>query len=172
MKLPEKWMFLVDAPFPITDHCCTVLKEGPLNRYMKETDKKPITGEMAVDSQNRRWAYLQTGCNAFSQRNPKSRPLGFWTGQDILQYIKENNVPYCSEVYGEIVEEDGVLRCTKAGHTGCMFCGFGAQSDKNDRFEQLRLQHPKLYDYGMNKLGMREVIDYVNYHVSRPEGHV
>ena len=163
LKLPEKWRFLVDAPFKISDRCCSILKEGPLDKYARETGRKPITGEMANDSQARRWVYLQTGCNAFDQNDPRSRPLGFWTNQDILQYIKEKNLPYCSEVYGEIVEVEGKLRCTKASHTGCMFCGFGVQRDKNDRFAELKVQHPKLYNYGMHKLGMLEVIEYVNY---------
>jgi 3'-phosphoadenosine 5'-phosphosulfate sulfotransferase (PAPS reductase)/FAD synthetase len=112
---------------------------------------------MANDSQARRWAYLQTGCNAFDQKVPRSRPLGFWTNQDILRYIKENNLSYCDEVYGEIVETDGLLSCTKASHTGCVFCGFGAQRDKHDRLEQLKIQHPKMWEYGMHKLGMAEV---------------
>ncbi len=157
LKLPEKWLFLVDAPFKISDRCCSILKEGPLDKYAKETGRKPITGEMANDSQARRWAYLQTGCNAFDQKVPRSRPLGFWTNQDILRYIKENNLSYCDEVYGEIVETDGLLSCTKASHTGCVFCGFGAQRDKHDRLEQLKIQHPKMWEYGMHKLGMAEV---------------
>jgi 3'-phosphoadenosine 5'-phosphosulfate sulfotransferase (PAPS reductase)/FAD synthetase len=165
--LPPKWRFLVDAPFPISDRCCEVLKEGPLDRYMRDTGKKPITGEMAVESQNRRWSYLREGCNAFNRHNPRSRPLGFWTNQDVLQYIKERNLPYCDEVYGDIVEENGLLRCTKASRMGCMFCGFGAQRDENDRFEQLRIQHPKLYNYGMDKLGLRDVIDYIKTNTSR-----
>ena len=44
---------------------------------------------MADEGGTRAQTYLQTGCNAFNQG--KSLPIGFWTKQDILQYIVNNN---------------------------------------------------------------------------------
>jgi hypothetical protein len=45
--------------------------------------------------------------------------------------------------------------------------GFGAQREDVDRFEELRLSHPKLYNYGMEQLGLREVIEYIHLHAPR-----
>ena len=75
---------------------------------------------MAAEGGVRKEAYLKTGCNSF--KNGKSQPLGFWTEQDILQYIFENNLKICS-VYGDIVEERDILgnkyyRTTGESRTG------------------------------------------------------
>lgn len=45
--------------------------------------------------------------------------------EDILQYIKDNQIKIAS-VYGDILEdEDGRLKLSKLQRTGCMFCMFG-----------------------------------------------
>ena len=46
--------------------------------------------------------------------------------------------------------------------TGCMFCGFGAHLKKIDNFELLSKTHPKQYDYIMNKMRFKDVIDFIN----------
>ena len=40
-----------------------------------------------------------------NQKNPTSQPLSFWTEQDILHYIKLNNIEIAS-AYGDIVYTD------------------------------------------------------------------
>ena len=131
--------------------------------------------------------WLQNGCNAFDCKRPISNPMSFWTEQDVLQYIKENNIKIAS-VYGDIVYEDrdgqtrlegcGKLCTTGCQRTGCIFCGFGAHLEKGEgRFQRLHRTHPKLYDYCMNGgaygedgiwrpdnkgLGMKHVIDELN----------
>lgn len=42
-----KWAFLVDAPFPVSDKCCAVMKHKPINQYGKQTGRKAIIGTMA-----------------------------------------------------------------------------------------------------------------------------
>lgn len=104
---------------------------------------------------------MQTGCNAFDNKNPKSMPLAFWTHQDILRYILENNLEYPS-VYGDIVEVDGKLQTTREKRTGCMFCAFGAHLEATpNRFQRMASSHPKLYRYCMEDLDMKTVLDYV-----------
>jgi len=34
-KVSDKWMFLKDAPFDISDTCCTILKKDPFKLYLK-----------------------------------------------------------------------------------------------------------------------------------------
>lgn len=161
-KISEKWKFLLDAPFKIHSQCCDVMKKNPAKKYEKETGRYPFIGTMAEESGLRKQQYLQTGCNAFEKTRPTSTPLGFWTHQDILQYLKENELEYAS-IYGDIIEqEDGTLKFSGMQSTGCAFCAFGAHMEERpNRFEQLKETHPKLYDYCMNELGEGEVLDYI-----------
>ena len=41
-----------------------------------------------------------------------------------------------------------------------MFCMFGIHLDKDSRFDRMRITHPQIYGYCMDKLGLREVIRY------------
>lgn len=164
-----KWSFLYDAPFRIAPHCCDITKKEPAHRYEKETGRKPITATMAEESMQRETAWIRTGCNAFDSKRPMSKPMSFWTEQDVLHYIKQFNVPYCSAIYGDIVSkpEDDVpsgqmswsdiegqynekekLQTTGMKRTGCMFCMFGCHRDKTpNRFEQMKVTHPRQYEY-------------------------
>lgn len=154
-----KYKPLLDAPFGLSAYCCDVMKKQPAHRYESQTGRKPIVATMAEESQQRQDAWLKNGCNAFDVERPTSHPLSFWKQQDILQYLKAFNIPYCS-VYGDIVNQDNQLKLfdfeneterlitTGCERTGCMFCMFGIMSDKTpNRFQQLKKTHPKIYDY-------------------------
>lgn len=168
-----KWKFLLNAPFKISHKCCDHLKKEPLKTYEKETGKKPIVGTMANESRQRKMSYLQTGCNTFTEGKEMCRPLGFWTEQDILQYCLE----YCVEipsVYGDIkirliddeTEKEGYrieYYTTGENRTGCIFCGFGLHLEEGEnRFQRLEKSHPQLHTYCMDKLGFKEVCEYIN----------
>lgn len=162
MKIPDKWMKLIDAPFKVSDQCCDWIKKKPLDKYAKETGSFPMTAEMADDSERRESTYLKTGCNNFGGKHPKSTPMGFWTRQDVLAYIKVFNLPYCS-VYGDIIynPETKLLETTGEQRTGCMFCMFGVHLEKHpNRFERMKISHPKHYAVCMN-LGCGKVMDYI-----------
>lgn len=121
---------------------------------------------MASESNLREKIWMMYGCNAFNSKRATSQPLSFWTEQDVLQYIKENNIPIAS-VYGDVVYKDdsdqmriedyGIEGCgteklctTGCDRTGCIFCAFGAHLEKGEsRFERLKRTHPKQYDYCM-----------------------
>ena len=102
----KKWEFLLDAPFKISDECCNELKKKPFKKYEKETGKKPIMATMAAEGGVRKEAYLKTGCNAFN--SGKSQPMGFWTEQDVLEYIFTRKLPIAS-VYGDVVQESDMF---------------------------------------------------------------
>lgn len=143
-KLPKTWRFLTKAPFMISAKCCYHLKKAPLLKY-----KNYITGMMAYDSQVREQGYLRYGCNVY-EGNARSAPLAFWTEEDIWQYLKEFNVPY-SKIY-----DMGYT------NTGCMFCMFGIHYDvPPNRFQTMKKTHPKLHKYCMEKLGLREVLEFI-----------
>jgi 3'-phosphoadenosine 5'-phosphosulfate sulfotransferase (PAPS reductase)/FAD synthetase len=160
-KLSEKWKFLLDAPFKISAKCCGVLKKTPFIQYERRSGKFPVAGEIAAESIRRRAMYLMRGCNAFAAKRPKSTPLGFWSGQDVLRYLKEFSVPYCS-IYGGITEQGGKLRLTGQERTGCAFCMLGVHMEKNEnRFIRLERAHPRLWKYCIHTLGLGRVLDYI-----------
>lgn len=161
--LADKWKYLVDAPFKISERCCDYLKKEPIKSYEKVTKRRPIIGTMANESAMRRATYIKTGCNAFSQGKETSTPLGFWLEQDILNYIVENNLDIPS-VYGDIIKDSEDKLClTGEQRTGCVFCALGVQFDSEDnRFLRLQRTHPKLHKYCIDNLGFGEVLDYIN----------
>lgn len=165
-KIHEKWWFLTDAPFKISDKCCDVMKKRPAHTYEKATGRKPFLGIMAEESSKRIQDYHRFGCNAFEAKRPVSRPMGFWTEQDVLQYITDQNLPYAS-VYGDIVEAEDGLVTTGCDRTGCVFCMFGCHLEKEpNRFQRLAKTHPELYEYCMKPtseggLGLAEVLEYI-----------
>ena len=158
----SKWQYLVDAPFCVSHKCCSVMKKKPAKHYERQTGRKPILGTMACESQLRQTQWAKIGCNAYDAGRPRSAPMSFWTEQDVLHYIKEFNVPYCP-VYGEIqIADSGRLTTTGCDRTGCMFCMFGVHLEKEpNRFQRMKVTHPKQYAYCMDKLGLREVLEYI-----------
>lgn len=159
----SKYEYLLDAPFKISNKCCDVMKKLPAKEYEKRTGRKPILAIMASESRLRKTHYLKNGCNAFNRKDPQSQPMGFWTEQDVLEYIVKYNLKIAS-VYGEIKQdENGKYYTTGVKRTGCMFCMFGVHREKTpNRFEQMKETHPQLYDYCLNKLGLKEVLDYID----------
>jgi 3'-phosphoadenosine 5'-phosphosulfate sulfotransferase (PAPS reductase)/FAD synthetase len=177
---------LLTADFLISEKCCIYNKEAPAAVYRKETGKAPIVATMACESMNRRDSWLKTGCNAFNCGEAISKPMSFWTEQDVLTYIYENNIKI-AKPYGSIVTEDNQIPfagcactlCTTGCHrTGCIYCGFGAHLEKGEgRFKRLKHTHPKQYDFCINGgayddngiwkpdnkgLGMGHVFDVLN----------
>ena len=154
-KIPDKWQFLINAPFKISDRCCHIMKKEPVKKYEKETGRGAIVGTMAADSRLRETSYLQKGCNSFENR-PMSTPMAFWLEADVWDYIKKYNIRHSS------IYDMGYNR------TGCMFCMFGIHLEKNSRFDRMKTTHPQIYKYCMEKLGLRDVIRYCGI-VSQPE---
>ena len=159
----EKWLPLAQLPIPISHYCCEVMKKRPMNAYKRKYHRYPIVATMAEESRVRKQAWLRTGCNSFEGKI-QSKPMSFWTEQDVLQYIVKNDLEICS-VYGDIVAVDEVgneydpknmlipgckLKCTGCQRTGCIYCGFGFHLEKGvTRFQRLAWTHPRQYEYCM-----------------------
>ena len=166
-KSVTNWKFLLDAPFKISHRCCYVMKKNPAKRYERRTKRKPIVGMMAEESFARKAKWLQTGCNAFDGDRPTSNPIMSWTQQDILRFIKDNQI-FFSSVYGDILEdENGKLHTTGCDRTGCVFCLFGIHADGTpNRIQKLKETHPKQYEYCIKDveeggLGLGKVMDWL-----------
>ena len=166
-----KYKFFLNAPFEISNICCRVMKKAPTTSYGKKTGRVPLVAMMASESKLRTQKWLKQGCNAFDAAKPMSMPMAFWTEQDVLLYIRKNNVPIAS-VYGEVVKEQEVdgqldwedlgmfdigmptLKTTGASRTGCVFCAYGLHlEDHPNRFELLSKTHPKMFDFLMRGYG-------------------
>lgn len=179
-RLPEKYHYLMEADFDISEQCCEVMKKKPFKVYEKATERIPIMGVMAEESVVRKTRYLNDGgCNAFYNNRPQSKPLGFWTEQDVLQYIYEAKVSIPS-VYGNVyISDSGTYALEGVKRTGCIWCMLGCQfEDKgNNRFKQMKETHPQLYNYCINGgeydltgtwkpnhtgLGLGHVLDVIN----------
>jgi 3'-phosphoadenosine 5'-phosphosulfate sulfotransferase (PAPS reductase)/FAD synthetase len=171
----NKWEFMLDAPFEVDNQCCRIMKKNPSKKFEKETGRKPLLGLLANESLKRKDAWMKTGCNAFDLKHPQSQPMAFWTEEDILEYIRQYNVPYCP-VYGDIISTDEGLKTSGCSRTGCIFCGFGCHLEKGEnRFQKLKKTHPRQYEYCINGgemadgkwqpskegLGLGKVLDYI-----------
>ena len=155
---------ILENDIKISNRCCTVMKKKPLAEYQRRIKKLPIIATMAEESLRREMGWRKSGCNVFTGARTISKPMSFWTGQDVLQYLKEFEIPYAS-VYGEIKQdESGKYYTTGCDRTGCIFCGFACHNEKEpNRFQRLKQTHPKLWEYCMKPweqggLGMKEVL--------------
>ncbi len=127
--------------FPISDKCCDKLKKEPLRRKAKELGLScSIIGIRASESYQRQNDWIKFGCNVFyKHKDNQSRPLAFWTDDDINEYISTYNVRL-SKLY-------------TMGYTrnGCMYCGFGVHLEKEpNRYQRLKVTHPVQYTYLVN----------------------
>lgn len=158
----KKWKQLCEGTqFCISHKCCDAMKKKPMGKYINKNKTYPYIGSLAEESRLRMGAWLRHGCNSYEGRI-SSQPMSFWLEQDVLQYIKENELEIAS-VYGEIVTVDadgmqydnilapcGQLKCTGCDRTGCIFCGFGCYLEKGEtRYQRLAKTHPKQYEYCM-----------------------
>lgn len=169
----KKWGFLLDAPFNVSADCCYWMKKSVGNSYTAKSGRKTMTATMADESQLRTARWLQYGCNSFDAKKPTSAPMSFWTENDVLHYLSKYNIPYCREIYGDIVRKTQKEECdgqvtwsevlddpfseydelmtTGENRTGCVFCMFGCHLEKlPNKFQRLKKTHPQLWNYCIN----------------------
>jgi hypothetical protein len=185
MQLPKKWLNLFagmanaqyetnykEAPFKVSNKCCYYLKEKPCDDWAKEHNSFPYLGLMASEGGQREEAIVDHGCNYYGKTVMRSAPFGPFLRQDILQLVKDLNVPVPT-IYGEIATmPDGTLYTTRAQRTGCSMCGFGIHMEpRPHRFDRLREDNYKEWIYWMYSCcvdketgevyGWGKVLDYI-----------
>lgn len=194
MRLPQKWLniFAGDyneqygtdyktADFPVSNKCCYYMKEKPCDDWAKAHKSSPYLGLMASEGGQREKALMAHGCNYYGKTTTRSCPFAIFLRQDILQLALDLNVPV-PEVYGTIERKsDGTLYTTRAQRTGCTMCGFGIHIESRPhRFDRMRVDNPKAWDYWMNKCysdkntgnvyGWGKVLDYIGVEWENPIG--
>ena len=177
----EKWLPLArDVPVAISHLCCHKTKKQPLHAYQSKNGFMPFLAMLAEESRVRKQAWVRHGCNAFDIKHPTSNPLSFWTEQDILRYIVDNDIEIAS-VYGDIVAVDSFgneydphgtlidckLKCTGCQRTGCIYCALALHLEKGmTRFQRLAITHPKQYEYS---IGGGQWVDNPAYDPTAPK---
>ncbi|MDR0506799.1 MAG: phosphoadenosine phosphosulfate reductase family protein [Dysgonamonadaceae bacterium] len=151
-KIAERWKFLIQAPFDVSEKCCSFLKKKPFEKFQKKTGLYPVIGTMASESRLRFQKWLKHGCNSFETNMVASYPLSIWTEDDIWTYIRKFNLPY-TPIY-----DTGIKR------TGCMMCGFGCHIKGDRRFYFLKENKPKIYNHFMQMqnsgISYKEALQY------------
>ena len=165
MRLPDKWQKLFveqKAPFKVSGKCCYYMKERPCDIYSRETGQSVYMGLMIAEGGRRAMALMQHGCNYYGKTVTRSCPFAIFSRQDILRLALEmgTSVP---AIYGEIKRQpDGTLETTRARRTGCTMCGFGIHMEKRPhRFDRLRHDNAKEWDFWMYDQGWGKVLDYI-----------
>lgn len=109
---PEKtmWQLIVEKRMPptrVVRYCCEVLKErGGQGRLV-------VTGIRSEESVNRGKRQMVEAC----RHNPSKRylhPIIDWADTDIWEYIRGENLPYCS-LYDEGWKRIGCVCCPNGG---------------------------------------------------------
>lgn len=126
--------FLIKAPFLISSDCCYFLKKAPASKY------KLMIGTKKTDSYLRAVSLKKYG---LIHKN-KAYPMANWNDHNINLYLSMNNIEL-PEIY------------TFQKNTGCLFCTFGILGDPF-RFAKLKERRPRLWNYMMKHLGMRDVL--------------
>lgn len=194
MQLPDKYLELFGglyndhrpdlkcktAPFKVSAQCCWWMKELPAFEWQEEHNVWPFLGLMQSEGGQRRWGLRDHGCNYVGKSTARSCPLNHFSRQDLLRLAVDLNAPV-PEIYGEIVEENGKLRTTKAQRTGCVMCGFGIHLDKRPHhFDLLRERNPKAWEFWMYRCvtdpetgevyGWGRVLDWIGVEWEEPPG--
>lgn len=143
-KQSNKWYYLSEQKFDITNKCCDILKKDPLNKWAKENgNPKPLIALMSDESRLRQQLAL------YGKEGTKIYPFlrTGWTEKDIWAYAEKFNIRFAECYYDRWI--DGIL-VPKRDRTGCEFCMFGIDQEKEDRFERSRILSPKKYENTMN----------------------
>ena len=155
-KIPNKWQYLIDAPFKISHRCCHWLKIEPIHRFEKQSGLRSFVGLMAVNSQARKQKYLKQGCNAYDNKKKTSIPLAFWKESDIWDYVTTEKLPY-SEIYNQGEK-----------NTGCKYCMYGCHLDKINKFQRMRKRTPGQFE-NLRRHGGCEVLDALKVNYEEPK---
>lgn len=144
--IPKKWHPLLEIEFDVTAKCCEYLKKKPLTAWShKNGNKIPIIGLMADESMLRKQLSLygeddEKKCYPFLKTG--------WCEQDIWDYADHFDIKFASCYYDNISEDGRLIKAQS--RTGCIFCGFGIQFDRGQRFDNQLIKNPKRYEKMMN----------------------
>ncbi len=150
-KISRKYLHFLDkdlVDYEISNKCCSLIKGA-----VKDSKSPKFVGTTVGESQLRRTSWLKHGCNFYSKKVWRCRPISLFTEKDVWDYIKKYNVLY-SKAYGKYGD--------KWRRTGCICCGFGLSFEQRlsdlgisrSRIELLYDYYPQIYKHYIYDLGM------------------
>ena len=146
------------ATFKISNKCCYHLKVSPLKSFCNKNGfLYSFVGVTAEESSLRRKSLLKYGFITETQ----CRPLGFWSTNDILEYLLKYNIKL-PECYGEIVQENGVFKTSLYQRNGCICCPIGCLYENPNNFQILYNFDKDAWNFVINELGFKKVCDWFN----------
>ncbi len=114
----QKYFAKYNEPYFFSEKCCDFIKGN-----IKHDNRPSFIGTMAEESELRKKSWINQGCNIYSKKAMKSRPMSIWTHKDIWKYIKDNDLEINS-AYGfdrtKSLEEQK-LNFTRLGCTSCPY---------------------------------------------------
>ena len=131
-----------------SNHCCSVLKKEPAEKKQAELGVDCIfKGLMAAESHARMLNFATRGYIFESHRKHAEKfyhcsPLGFWTDDDIWEYIHTYEVPYSSLYDMTYTDSKGQVKHVK--RNGCVGCATDI-AYRDNHLSALKQTHPKLY---------------------------
>lgn len=192
-KLADKWKYLIDSDIKASEKCCDHLKKEPLRTFVKETQKMPYSGMMAAEGGFRGsiptcnaydkakpmsnpmlfwteadvWEYIERYnveiCDVYYDRLLDQDGNQVATSkQPNFESLLEDKLTAsrCGNIQ---IFHDGYKLVPGEKRTGCMFCMFGVQLEKNgNRFQRMYLTHPRHWDTCINKLGLKKPLELIN----------
>jgi 3'-phosphoadenosine 5'-phosphosulfate sulfotransferase (PAPS reductase)/FAD synthetase len=160
-KLSNKWKPLLASGFKFSDKCCYYLKKEPFHRFNKQSGLAPYIATMAEEGFERKKVYMKNGC--INLKNNQCTPLGFWTEQDILLYLKTYTIDYCKSAYGDIIINNSKYETTKAKRTGCFNCLYGVHLEpRPNRLERMKITNPHMWQSLIKGQKIGELLDQLD----------
>ncbi len=108
------WRLIVKKRMPptrIVRYCCEVFKEG------HGEGRIVVLGIRRKESHNRSKRKMLEGCNKPGRNKVRFSPILHWSADDVWEYIRRYNVPYCS-LYDEGHKRIGCIMCPMSGTKG------------------------------------------------------
>lgn len=151
--IPKKWRYFINAPYKISNNCCTYLKHEPMETYAKQNNLLgAVVFTRADESQSRKSKVLENGCIIIDhdKENYLAKPLSIWTDKNIDDCIKMYEIPLSKE-YTVM----GMKR------TGCRSCPFGCHLEPKTGKNRYQINHefyPREHEHDMVYMGMGQIV--------------
>ena len=148
--------------------CCYNIKKKPTKQAIKNNEWDLYFDGLTAYESDRRWLNLNDyGITHYHKSFDlqKCHPVGFWTVDDIWDYIEKHDIPY-PDVYDNEVsnytkrgysEQICGHRVDRAIRNGCWCCTLALKSCP-EKMKQLRKYYPKMWDALMRKWGLADKI--------------
>ncbi len=156
-----------DAP-PVSEVCCDIIKKAPIHAIENELGLSSMVATTAAESRQRKFSWMESGCNAFEGDKVRSKPMSPWLEQDVLAYHDHYRLPHFC-MYGDLARLlNGNLQFTGEQRTGCKLCMFGCQfPDERDRLVRLQASEPHTVEWAMRPVelggcGLAEVLEFLH----------